>query len=283
MNGAERRARPRRATIVALLPVWLVVVSACAAEEPALLPPVLDVPETVDLGAFPAPLSSADSTPVPPTSAATGSTAPTTAPLPEAITGPIGDEVRGNRVLLIGDTVIAATAPRFDGVMCDALEAFGWQAEIAAEVGRFVEFGATVVEARVTADEPEWDAAAIMLGNHFDGDVASFGVELDALVTSLSPRPIIVYALAENDTFQSSLNNIIRELPRRHPNVVIVDWAEIVAADPDVILADTPSGLSTEGRSRLAVFTAAALGEPPTTDGAGCVPPVFVDDSAIVL
>jgi hypothetical protein len=168
--------------------------------------------------------------------------------------------------------------------MCDALEAFGWQAEIAAEVGRFVEFGRTVVEARIVPGEPEWDAAAIMLGNHFEGDVAGFRDELDALIDELDPRPVLLYTLAETDTYQSDLNEAIRDMPRFHPNVVILDWAEISAgADTEVILADTPSGLSEEGRRRLALFTAAALGEPPQREAPGCVPPVFVDDSAIVL
>lgn len=284
MKRADIRARPWRATSVALLPVWLFVVSGCAAERPATLPPVLDVPETVELGAFPAPLSGGDETiAAPPPTPPEATTTTTTDPPPDPITGPIGDEVSGNRVLLIGDTVLAATAPRFDGAMCDVLEAFGWQAEIAAEVGRFIEFGATVVGARITPDEPDWDAAAVMLGNHFDGDVERFDAEFDALITSLSPRPVLVYTLVDDDTFKASLNQVIRALPGHFPNVVVVDWAEIVAAEPDILTADTPSGLSDEGRGRLALFTAAAFGEPPTTDGAGCVPPVFIDDSAIVL
>jgi hypothetical protein len=184
---------------------------------------------------------------------------------------------------LIGDTVIAWTAPRFDGEMCDALEAFGWQAEIAAEVGRFIEFGRTVVDARMIPEEPEWDAAAVMLGNHFDGDEVAFRTELEALILALEPRPVLLYTLVEDDTFQAGLNEIIREVSRSHANVVLLDWAEIAAADAETILEDTPSGLSEEGRRRLALHTVAALGEPPTTEAAGCVPPVFVDDSAIVL
>lgn len=256
---------------------------ACASDEPVTVAPVSAVPETVALGAFPEPLSSTDTVPPPPTTLVT-QTVPTTEPPPEPISGPIGDEVSGNRVLLIGDTVIASTAPRFDGEMCDALEAFGWQAEIAAEVGRFVEFGRTVVDARMIPEEPEWDAAAVMFGNHFDGDVEAFRDELDALLTELDPRPVLLYTIVEDDTFQATLNEIIRGMPGFHPNVVLLDWAEVAAGDDrDVILADSPSGLSEEGRRRLALFTAAALGEPPMTEAPGCVPPMFVDDSAIVL
>ena len=198
----------------------LATVSACAADDPEPQPAVLDVPETVELGAFPEPPTDESEPLVPPTTSVGGTTTSTATPPPVQISVPLGDVVDGNRVLLIGDTVIAATAPRFDGAMCDALEAFGWQAEIAAEVGRFVEFGATVVDARVTPDEPDWDVVAIMLGNHFDGDLARYESELDALVASLSPRPLLLYTLVEDDTFQASLNEIIRDLPSRYPNVV---------------------------------------------------------------
>ena len=111
-----------------------------------------------------------------------------------------------------------------------------------------------------------------------------YEAEFDALVSSLSPRPMLVYTLVEDDTFQATLNEIIRDLPSRYPNVA----ARRLGGDRGrrtrrILTDDTPSGLSEEGRRRLALFTVAALGEPPTIEGAGCVPPVFVDDSAIVL
>ena len=167
--------------------------------------------------------------------------------------------------------------------MCDVLEAFGWQGEIAAEFGRFVDFGRVVLDARFAPGIPEWDAVAVMFGNHFDGDLVAYRLELDALLTALSPRPIILYTLAEDDTFQPDINEVLRAVPSTHPNVVVLDWAEIVAAEPDVLLADTPSGLSEEGLGRLALFTVATLGEAPPGEAPGCLPPIFVDDSAIVI
>jgi hypothetical protein len=268
--------------IVMFAVVGLVAASGCGSSGSASLPTLGDVPVTVELGALPEPLTPDEGAASVPT-IAFGTTTTTTEPDPEPITGPIGREVFANRILLIGDTVLASTAPRHDGAMCDVLEAFGWQAEIAAEFGRFVEFGRTVVEARVTPTAPEWDAAAVMLGNHFDGDLDGFETELNDLIAALAPRPTLVYTLAEVDADRAALNAIIRDLPRFHPNVVVLDFADVVAVDPDVVLADTPSGLSDEGLGRLALHTAATLGEPPTTDNAGCVPPVFVDDSAIVL
>lgn len=261
----------------------MLLVAACADDDPAAIPPAGDVPATVALGAFPDPLSSSSTVPPPPTTIVAETTVPTTEAPREPITGPIGAEVFGNRLLVIGDTVLAATAPRFDGEMCAALESFGWQAEIAAEPGRFVEFGREVVAARIVPEEPAWDAAVVMLGNHFDGDLDAYRSELEALLVELDPRPVLLYTLVEDDTFQADLNAVIRDMPRFHPNVVLLDWARIAAEEADVILAETPSGLSEEGLRRLALFTAAALGEPPVTEAAGCVPAVFVDDSAIVV
>lgn len=264
---------------------FAVMLAACGGSGTATVPTAERVPETVELGAFPEPLSGVvvPVVTVQTTDAPEESTTTTEAArIP--ITGPIGDEVFGNRIILIGDTSFVATAPRSDGAMCDVLEAFGWQAEIAAEVGRFVDFGRVVYDARIAPGSgQEWDAVAIMLGNHFNGDVDAFQRDMEELIEAIEPRPTLVYTLVEDDTYQVDLNAIIRELPRFHPNVVVIDWAEIVAAEPDVLVADTPSGLSDEGRSRLTLFTAAALGEPPDGVEPGCVEPFFVDDSAIVL
>ena len=271
-------------TTAAAAAVVACAVSCGGADETSTVATIDRVPETVDIGGFPEPLTD-DSVPLTvPMATQPATSVATTEPPPEPISGPIGDEVFGNRIIVIGDTSIVATAPRSDGELCDALEAFGWQAEIAAEVGRFIEFGRVVYDARIapgTGDD--WDVAAVMLGNHFQGDVAAYRQELDELLEALDPRPTIVYTLVENDTYQADLNEIIRELPRFHPHVVVVDWAEIVAAEADVLTADTPSGLSVEGGRRLALFTVAALGEAPTGDEPGCLDPFFVDDSAIVL
>lgn len=283
IGTAERRISKRYTAVVLS---GLSVVAGCGASEVATIATIEPVPETVELGAFPEPLTGVGVPEVAtPTTETVATSAPsTTAPRRDPISGPLGDEVFGNRIILIGDTVIASTAPRFDGAMCDALEAFGWQTEIEAEVGRFVDFGLAVYDARVAPETgEEWDAVGIMFGNHFEGDAEQFENDLTELVTAVSPRPTIVYTVYENDTYQASLNEIIRQLPRFFPNVVIVDWAQIVAADPDVLVADTPSDLSDEGRGRLALFTAAALGQAPSGEPPGCVESVFTDDSAIVL
>ena len=59
----------------------------------------------------------------------------------------IGVVAEGNRVLLIGDSILASTATRYGREMCDALNPLGWSVEVDAEPGRFVEFGNKVLSA----------------------------------------------------------------------------------------------------------------------------------------
>ncbi|MFT4866252.1 MAG: hypothetical protein ACI8RE_002449, partial [Ilumatobacter sp.] len=54
--------------------------------------------------------------------------------------------VGGNRLLMIGDSIFAGTESRYGGEMCTGLNSLGWTVEVAAEAGRFVEFGVTVAE-----------------------------------------------------------------------------------------------------------------------------------------
>lgn len=285
MGTADRRFGKRNGTLVL---IGLLAASGCGGSEVATIATLESVPETVELGAFPEPLTDLGvpevATPTTGVATSTTSTTSTTVARRDPISGQLGDEVFGNRIILIGDTVMASTSPRFGGSMCDALEAFGWQVEVEAEVGRFVDFGATVYDERIAPSSgEEWDAVGVMFGNHFDGDLEAFEADLTDLLTAVSPRPTLVYTVYEDDTYQASLNEIIRELPRFFPNVVIIDWAQIVAAEPDKLVADTPSDLSDEGRARFALFTAAALGEAPAGETPGCVESVFTDDTAIVL
>jgi hypothetical protein len=47
--------------------------------------------------------------------------------LPEIKGGLIGPKVSGNRLLMIGDSILASTSSRYGNEMCDALVPLGWQ------------------------------------------------------------------------------------------------------------------------------------------------------------
>ena len=79
----------------------------------------------------------------------------------------MGAKVKGNRVIIIGDSVMASTSRRYGNTMCGALVPLGWQVELDAETSRFIQFGNKVLDKRLSAG---WDASVILLGNNYGGD-----------------------------------------------------------------------------------------------------------------
>lgn len=260
----------------------VVLTTACGLTDDTTPPAPSGVPATVAIGDMPQALSDSPTVPTPSTEPPPTSVVATTEPAPEPIVGPVGDAVLGNRLLLIGDEVLASTAPRFGGIACDVLADFGWAVEVAAEPGRFVGFGNEVLDQRLRPGT-DWDAAVIMLGNQYDGVIEVFERQLTGVIARLAPRPVVVFTVSDVDGDRSDVNDLIRDLPRFTPNVVVVDWAEIVAAEPDRLLDEGGPNLTEEGSGRLVVFMAAALGAAPGDVDGECLEPVFVDDSAIVL
>ncbi len=53
------------------------------------------------------------------------------------------------RVLMIGDSIMASTSSRYGGEMCKELVPRGWDVEMDAESGRFVDFGDRVLDSRL--------------------------------------------------------------------------------------------------------------------------------------
>lgn len=266
---------PRSCLAATAVGVIGVVGAGCAAE-PSTVTPVVDVPETVAIGGLPGPFSD---TATPATIPST-STSTTTEPPAEPISGPLVDAVLGHRLLLVGDTALAATTPRFDGEMCAAVTHFGWDVEIEAEPGRFVDFADEVLDARLDDD---WDVVGLMFGHHVATTVDDFERTLDDLLDRLAPRPVILYTVAELGDDQVEINRLLRARDRSRPNVVIVDWAGPTSDDPELLLDDGGPYPTDEGARRLALFTAAALGETPSGDPGECLDAVFTDDSAIVI
>jgi hypothetical protein len=281
------RRRAFRRVALSLPAVPLIVLAACSAGQSVTLPQEAGVPVTVALGELPEAVSTGDSIPPPPP-IPSGTTETTVEPV-QPIEGILADAVDQHRVLLIGDTVLASTAPRNDGAMCDSLAGFGWTVEIAAERGRFVEFGQEVMDELVSAPGAmQWDVAAVMLGNHFDGDLDAFADQYDALLDRLSPRPTLVYTVTELTDDAAAINRVIRAKADVRPTVVVADWAAETEteSDRDDLLDEGGPQLTATGSELLVSLTAAILGKTPAGEQGEpgeCLPSVFIDDSAIVL
>jgi hypothetical protein len=296
-DGAIRRRPAGRALAVGAL--GLMLATACSDGDAADVTVPADFSDTVALGELPEPPSDG----VIPVGTVEGavessSTTSTTSTVPR-LDGPVGEVADGNRLLLIGDSVLASSAPRNDGIACDVLTGFGWDVEVDAEPGRFVDFASAVLDERLDPGAGlDWDAAVIFLGNLFDGDLVGFEAELDAALTRLAPRPVVLYTLTGDSVAVDELNEVIRSRVDVHPNIAIVDWAAHVAAETDRELLDGDGPqLTEEGSGRIIVLLAGVLDRAPAPDAGApddstttseaptgeCLEPAFTDDSAIVL
>ena len=212
----------------------------------------------------------------------------------------VGDQVAGNRLLMIGDSIFAGAETRYGGELCAGLEPLGWAVEVAAEAGRFVEFGVSVVRRLVpepstgesdaadvdstTSTEPvpagddDWDAAAVFLGSNYNGDQENYDTKMRTILDRLAPRPTLLFTVTEYRTNYAEVTEVIEGLVADYPNVTLIDWAT-AARTPGVL---RPDGLhpNDAGEIVLVDLTAAALGEAPSGE-ADCIRSQFRDDSAI--
>lgn len=303
-----RRLSPSRSVwCLAVLAPVLFAAGACS-ETPAVAPlntTFLEVPDIVGLTELPEPLTLTPTLPPPasfePLPTFTG---PTTVPPPPTVPysltpGAVADAVTGNRILMIGDSILASTANRFGGPMCATIESFGWVAQIEAEESRHIEFAQEVLDELLPDPEPgvsnpgesvsddpvagadgpdDFDVVMIMLGNNYRGDVEAFAAQYDALLRRLTPRPVIMFTVTEDEVEKAEVNGVIRALAANYENVLVIDWAEISADAPEELLGSDDLHLSNLGRERLSLFTVAALGK-TTTGEPDCLEPLFTDDS----
>ncbi len=195
--------------------------------------------------------------------------------VPIAPDAQVGALVAGNRVILIGDSVMASASQRYGGELCGALVPLGWQAEVDAESGRFIDFGDLVLDKRLNAG---WDASVILLGNNYGDNQQVFRKYFDAMVDRLSPQPVVLLTVAEFKPSRLQVNDVIFEMAQKYPNVVVVDWAAVTAADPSLTGQDGLH-LTDPGRAALAEQVAQALGAAPIQPGK-CLSTNFRDDSS---
>lgn len=186
----------------------------------------------------------------------------------------IGPQVRGPRILMIGDSILASTSSRYGNEMCDVLVPLGWQVEIEAEASRFADFGVTVLKRRLAAG---WDSALVFLGTNFDGNIDAYERDMRRVFDFLTPRPFVVVTTPLFRSSQKKVNDVIRSLAKEYERVTVLEWEEI-AKNPGVLSNDRVH-LSTNGRAVFAAAVARAFGFAPPATGA-CLPSVFHDDSA---
>jgi len=186
------------------------------------------------------------------------------------------DLVDGNRVLVIGDSILASTARRYGGETCATLEPLGWAVEVDAETGRFIDFGERVLSRRLDDD---WDAAVVMLGNNYGANPAVFEEGLRDIVDDLAPRPTVLFTVTLFDPNRAEVNDIVYDVASDYDNVRVVDWSGETTDDPSLLGGDGLH-LNDAGRARLAEMIGEALGDAPDGSEGDCLSSDFTDDSA---
>jgi hypothetical protein len=104
----------------------------------------------------------------------------------------------------------------------------GWQVEVDAEPSRFVDFGNAVLDKRLSA---KWDAAYVFLGSNYLGDQESYRKQLEKIVQRLSPTPVVLLTVTEFEDNRREVNDAITLVSAEFPNVHLLDWGSIAAAD----------------------------------------------------
>jgi len=250
---------------IAFLLGLLAVATACGAASGQ----GVDPPDTAAVGGLPA--QGSTSTTSEPESSST--VVRTTVPI--EVNAQVGANVSGNRVILIGDSVMASTSQRYGGEMCTALVPLGWQTEVDAETGRFIDFGGQVLDSRLAAG---WDASVILLGNNYGDKQDVYLKYLDAMVARLSPQPVVLLTVTEFKPSRAQVNAVVFEMAVKYPNVVVLDWAAVTAADRS-LTGDDGLHLTQAGRESLAEQVALVLGPAPVLPGK-CLSSSFRDDSS---
>lgn len=190
------------------------------------------------------------------------------------ISGPIiGSVAKGNRLLVLGDSILAGTASRYGGALCKQIVQMGWRVAVEAESGQAADFGREVLRARLAEG---WDAAVVLLGTNPSASLDAFQRDFTAIITSLAPRPVLVLTTSLYMPRQTDINNAIKKIAAANANVTLMDWAAI-SATPNILNGDGIHPTDT-GRAVLVAAIGQAIGPAPATPGK-CLESKFDDDS----
>ena len=188
---------------------------------------------------------------------------------------PLGANAPGNRLLIIGDSILSGTASRYGGAMCSALVPLGWRVAVEAEAGQMVGFGRTVLKDRIYEG---WDAGVVFLGTNYGGNQEKYERDLTAIVEALAPRPTLLLTATLNRPTMQQVNETIRTVASKFSNVSVLDWGT-TSIQPGLLNRDRVHP-SDAGRKVLVASIASALGTAPVSPGA-CLSSKYTDDSLV--
>lgn len=187
----------------------------------------------------------------------------------ELLTARVGELAEGNRLLVLGDSILEATSSSYGGAMCAQLVPNGWAVEIDAQNGRDAAVGLQILQDRL-ADGEEWDAAVVMLGNNYRNDPEQFADQIDAILDLLTPAPVLLLTVTEFEPAQAEVNYVLRTQAAERVNVDLLDWAERTGHDDSLVGADGLH-LSERGKLALTAMVRLLLGDAPVYSVGDCL------------
>ncbi len=277
--------RFRREVLGALSAVFVVACSAAASGPGTIADLPVATPSLVVEGVGTLPTDLPTVTVPPGDAASTSTTGPSESTDPVPTTEPAKPFVaNGNRILLIGDSVLASTATRYSNDMCKQLVPLGWDVAVEAEVNRQIDFGQTVWAAR---GKDGWDVVVVFLGTNYGGDEQDYLRRLNKLINDVGDAQVVLITVTEFEPEVLEVNVTLRALVDVYDNVSVLEWSEISADSPEVLNADGIH-LSPAGRAALAAAVALHVGRAPQPTGTDpdpktvgeCLQSQFTDDSA---
>jgi uncharacterized membrane protein YgcG len=262
---------PRRELTGALCALAAVLLAACGAtaeggNTTSVTPET--VPTVPNVGALPAPLDPPESTAVDTTAEPVDTVAATTTTTPFGATG--------NRILMLGDSILASTSKRYSNTMCQALVPLGWQVRIEAEVSRPVHFGVDVMRA---IGDDGWDAGLVFLGTNPSGDANEFMKQLNRIILAFEGAPVVLVTISEHRDSVRPINDVIEAMPDVYDQVSVLDWNAITDGRAE-LLWDDGIHPTEEGREVLAAAVAERVGSAPEGNEGRCLDSSYTDDSA---
>lgn len=206
-------------------------------------------------GAAPVDDASSDAAPAPTLPLVpTTTTIPADPPVdpPRPVDDPDGPPGR-NSVMVIGDSVFIGTAGAIPAALPD------WVVTYDAEANRRL---AQAIDLIVDRRDEVGGAVVIHLGNNYiPGERGEFAGQIDTMMLQLWFVPQVVWVtVPEVNTGRAEINEDIRAAAERWPNMVVVDWAPEIAANPD--WSWDGLHLTPAGREAMAERLADALGTP---------------------
>jgi lysophospholipase L1-like esterase len=161
-----------------------------------------------------------------------------------------GDARRTGTVDLLGDSLNVGLEPYL------ADELGGWALDSENQEGRTTEEGLSQLD---SLDRPLAPVLVVSLGtNDFAGDPGVFARQVGTLLDRVGPERCVVWSTLWLDGPLTAHNDVLRAIARSRRNLVLHDWAALVATRPELLALDGVHG-SPEGYAERAELIAALV------------------------